>query len=191
MQNKYIGLQADDSRRLSIGVLTKLKTGYCFVPINPTFANDRIRFIIDDCNINILLTDKTNYEIARQLKGETSSVAHLVCIDAILIRDGKDAEVKEQIEMAWGRIFRTAYVIYTSGSTGKPRRQKMTFIKLLHLGGERLSGKIKRNALNVSSPGCFIYNGYGQTDKPVQRVRKISLFCPGAVMVFVGVGFGK
>ncbi len=159
MQNKYIGSQADDSPRLLIGVLTKLKTGHCFVPINPTFPNDRIRFIIDDCNINILLTDKANYEKARQLKGETSSVKYLVCIGDILIRDGKDVDVKEQIEMAWVRIFRTANVIYTSGSTGKPRGQKMTFIKLLHLGGERLSAQLIKNTANLTSPGCFIYNG--------------------------------
>ncbi|MCX6582106.1 MAG: amino acid adenylation domain-containing protein, partial [Candidatus Aminicenantes bacterium] len=254
MKNKYIGLLADDSPGLSIGVLSILKSGNCFVPINPQFPNDRARFIIDDCNINTLLTDKANYEKARQIIGETSPVKHLICIDDMAVAASKG--VMSEVE---GVKAPYCYVIYTSGSTGKPKGvpiahqnlvplfhwfrdyfglgvhtrvmqnlsytfdfgvfeiltthlfggrlymvnkatvgdfslyayfinrmhidtlhttpvffnniansgQKMIFIKLLHLGGERLTGAIVQNALNTASPGCFIYNGYGPTEASI------------------------
>ncbi|MDQ1355343.1 MAG: hypothetical protein QG657_5653, partial [Acidobacteriota bacterium] len=256
MKNKYIGLLADDSPFLSIGVLAILKSGNCFVPINPIFPNDRVRFIINDCNIDILLADKANYEKAREIAADTPSVQHLICIDDISLNERKGKKEKRK---SWINTFSTAYIIYTSGSTGKPKgvpiahqnlvplfhwfreyfalgidtrvmqnlsytfdfgvfellttllfggrlymvnkatigdfsryadfinlrqintlhttpvffnsianpSQEMPSIKLLHLGGERLTGAMVQNALNTTSPGCLIFNGYGPTEATI------------------------
>ena len=45
--------------------------------------------------------------------------------------------------------------------------KKMPFVKLLHLGGERLTGKIIQNAAKVVPNDCFIYNGYGPTEATI------------------------
>ncbi|HLP61011.1 MAG TPA: amino acid adenylation domain-containing protein, partial [Candidatus Deferrimicrobium sp.] len=262
MKNSYIGLMADDSPGLLVGVLAILKSGNCFVPINTLFPHHRIKFIINDCRINILLTDKANYEKARELIKDTPSVQHLICIDdgvqlanapviAPVLNTAKNNH--HEIKAPY------CYVIYTSGSTGRPkgvpishrnlvplftwfreyfrlgvgnrvlqnlsytfdfgvfeilttllyggrlyvvdktaigdysyyaffiqRRQintlhttpvffnniavsgkKMSSINLLHLGGERLTGQIIKNAVTVSAPGCVIYNGYGPTEATI------------------------
>jgi len=254
MKNSYIGLMVDDSPGLPIGVLAILKSGNCFVPINPIFPNERVRFIIDDCNISILLTDKVNYEKAGQIVKDTPSVKHIICVDDIAGIESK--EVKGE-----GGADKTphCYVIYTSGSTGSPKgvpithgniaplfyysgeflhlgvhtrvmqnlsytfdfgvfemlttlvfggrffvlnkssigdfsfavyfihRQqintlhttpvflnnladpgiKIPSIKLIHLGGERLTDKVVKKTLNVISPGCMLWNGYGPTEASI------------------------
>ncbi|MDQ1351123.1 MAG: hypothetical protein QG657_1425, partial [Acidobacteriota bacterium] len=254
MKNTYIGLLANDSPALAMGVLAILKSDNCFVPINPIFPSDRARYIIDDCNISILLTDKTNYEKALEIMGETSTVKHVMCIDDLTRTESK--HVEGNIE---GDKTSYCYVIYTSGSTGRPKGvpithqnlsplffwfrdyfdlgvhtrvmqnlsytfdfgvfeilttflfggrlymlnretmgdfslyahfinrrqintlhttpvffnnianpdQKMLFIKLLHLGGERLTGTSIQKAFNTTSPRCFIFNGYGPTEASI------------------------
>ncbi len=257
MKNSYIGLVVDDSPGLSIGVLAILKSGNCFVPINPIFPNDRIRFIIDDCNIGILLTDRINYKKARQIVKDTPSVKHLICLDDITGIASK--ELKGEGESEGDEISSYCYVIYTSGSSGRPKgvpithgnvaplffysrdyldlgihsrvmqnlsytfdfgvfeilttlvfggrlfvlnksiigdfsfdvnfinRQqintlhttpvflnnladpgkKMPSIKLIHLGGERLTGKVLKKTLDVIFPGCMFWNGYGPTEASI------------------------
>ena len=258
MKNSYIGLMADDSPRMPLSVLAILKSGNCFVPINPIFPNHRIRFIINDCHIKILLTDKANYEKAQKIIKDSSIVQHLICIDDVISGENNVFINESKCRNV---IVKTSYcyVIYTSGSTGQPkgvlikhrnlvplfewfreyfhlgvgtrvmqnlsytfdfgvfeilttllyggrlyvvdknaigdfslyayfieRRQintlhttpvffnsiansgeKMSFIKLLHLGGERLTGQIIKKAVDVTSPGCFIYNGYGPTEATI------------------------
>ncbi len=245
---------ANDTLGLIIGILAVLKSRNCFVPINPIFPNDRIRFIINDCNIDILLVDKANYEKAQQIMRETPSVKHLICVDDVAGTRAQAMKEKAQVSTV-----KPVYVIYTSGSTGRPKgvpithgnltplfyysfeylrlgihtrvmqnlsytfdfgifeilttllfggrlyvlnksaiwdfvfyanfidRQgintlhttpvflsnladtgkKMTSIKLIHLGGERLTGQVVKKTLNAIIPGCRLCNGYGPTEASI------------------------
>ncbi|MDQ1354794.1 MAG: hypothetical protein QG657_5103, partial [Acidobacteriota bacterium] len=121
LKNRFIGIMVDNTPGLVTGLLAILKSGNCFVPINPIFPNDRIRFILKDCNINVLLTDKANYEKARQIVKDSSPVLYLVCIDDIAGVGKKVVRGKVENDKTY-----YCYVIYTSGSTGRPRGVPIT-----------------------------------------------------------------
>jgi amino acid adenylation domain-containing protein len=124
MKNRFIGLMVDDTPALLVGLLGILKSGNTFVPVNPLFPGDRIRFIISDCNIEVLVTDCINYPRALQIARESSVIRHLICIDRLTgdvihrhtFREDIVPSAKYQ-----GDAQSPSYVIYTSGSTGKPK----------------------------------------------------------------------
>jgi non-ribosomal peptide synthetase component F len=80
MKNGFIGIMVEDSPDLLTGLLGILKSGNTFVPLNPTYPNDRINFIINDCKIHILLTDKANYEKGNQIAKSNPIINHHLCV---------------------------------------------------------------------------------------------------------------
>ncbi|THB65572.1 MAG: non-ribosomal peptide synthetase, partial [Gammaproteobacteria bacterium] len=111
-KNSLVGLCADRSFEMVIGILAIIKAGGAYVPIDPTYPRDRIRYIIDDSKVSIILTQGENCEVIKN-KG----------VDYL------------EIDKSWGKISKFSEdnlsqinessdlinVIYTSGSTGKPK----------------------------------------------------------------------
>ncbi|MCP5049973.1 MAG: amino acid adenylation domain-containing protein [bacterium] len=132
MNTGYIGLMVDDDPVLLIGLLGILKSGNAFVPLNPLFPEDRLHFIIDDCEIKVLLTDESNYEKALKITSDSGAVCHLLCLEssngsAVISRQLSldktkrlDKNKKENGPLPVTPAF-PGYVIYTSGSTGQPK----------------------------------------------------------------------
>ncbi|HET7288091.1 MAG TPA: amino acid adenylation domain-containing protein, partial [Pyrinomonadaceae bacterium] len=91
-----IGILVERSVELIVGILGVLKAGGAFVPIDPTYPQERIDYMLADAGISVLLT-KENFvaaEIARQPDENLPSIA-----------------TPDNL----------AYAIYTSGSTGRPK----------------------------------------------------------------------
>jgi len=144
LNNGLIGIMAENSPGLLVGLMGILKSGNSFVPLNPTYPNDRINFIINDCKIHTLLTDKANYEKGNQIARSNSIIIHHLCLDA----DNLDIKVETtgppfMISEKAGRLLNekepppslqeTCYVIYTSGSTGRPKGVPITHDNLVPL----------------------------------------------------------
>ena len=83
MKNNYIGLMAEDTGTLLIGLLGILKSGNILVPVNPAFPTERICFIVADCRVKVLLTDQFNYDRAQAVAGMVSCLEKVICIDDI------------------------------------------------------------------------------------------------------------
>ncbi|PZX43004.1 amino acid adenylation domain-containing protein, partial [Nonlabens dokdonensis] len=101
-----VGVLSNRSINLIPVILGILQSGATYVPIDKTFPNERKKFIIEDSDIKLLLTD--------------SPEAQYSC-DSVLIQtilENKILEISEEVI-----IFPEdeAYIIYTSGSTGKPK----------------------------------------------------------------------
>ncbi|HLP47400.1 MAG TPA: AMP-binding protein, partial [Candidatus Kapabacteria bacterium] len=140
--SNFIGIIAENSPQLPVGLLGILKSGNTFVPINPTYPPERIRFIIMDCHIRLLLTDKANYEKSYEIAAASPAVTHLICLDNGTV----DTFAKKKgVAPVPPRKEETCYVIYTSGSTGRPKGVPICHRNLiplfyysreyLHLGG--------------------------------------------------------
>ncbi|MDQ1352103.1 MAG: hypothetical protein QG657_2409, partial [Acidobacteriota bacterium] len=117
-----------DTPGLITGILAILKSGNCFVPINPEFPCERARFIVNDCHIDVVLTDKENYEKVLHIVEKCPSVQLVLCIDDIPGMEGKAVEGDVSVSGA-----ELVYIIYTSGSTGRPKgvpitHQNLTFL---------------------------------------------------------------
>ena len=104
-----VGIMVERSFEMIIGILGILKSGGAYLPIDPDYPEERIRFMLEDSKIDILLTQSWLSEKA-EFKGKK------INLDEAEIYGG-DARNLEAVSRATD----LAYVIYTSGSTGKPK----------------------------------------------------------------------
>ncbi|RSM85952.1 amino acid adenylation domain-containing protein [Kibdelosporangium aridum] len=98
-----VGMAIDRSGAAVAAILGILKAGAAYVPLDPSYPADRLRFMIDDCAAPVILYSKA----APQASG-------LVCVEDLFEEDADSAPTPVMAEDP-------AYVIYTSGSTGQPK----------------------------------------------------------------------
>jgi amino acid adenylation domain-containing protein len=107
-----IGISVERSLEMIIGVLGILKAGGAYVPIDPNYPSERIKFMLKDSGISVLLTQSP---LKKQLP-LTELKHQVICLDeevfAEELTDNPSPESKPD---------NLAYVIYTSGSTGRPK----------------------------------------------------------------------
>ncbi|HVJ95070.1 MAG TPA: amino acid adenylation domain-containing protein [Labilithrix sp.] len=85
-----------------------LKAGAAYVPIDPGYPEERIRYLLEDSRAKVVLS-RTDLAAKRGITGET-----------LLLVDALPSQSAERVApSATSRDL--AYVIYTSGSTGKPK----------------------------------------------------------------------
>ncbi|MDN3689555.1 non-ribosomal peptide synthetase [Cyclobacterium jeungdonense] len=110
-----------------------LKSGAAYVPIDPNYPVERIRYILADIGAKILLVNNT-------LAGKSpiSGTIDLLDVSSILAESTSSANPK--IKPGPENL---AYVIYTSGSTGKPKGVMVPHRGLL----DHCFGLIERAAL--------------------------------------------
>ncbi len=106
--NDFIGVLVTRSLELICAMLGILKAGAAYLPIDPSYPNSRISYMIDDSNVNIILSQKTLIE---KLK-----LSNSVALDDSIFNKFDTTDV--HIPIASNNF---AYLIYTSGSTGKPK----------------------------------------------------------------------
>ncbi|MFZ6659099.1 amino acid adenylation domain-containing protein, partial [Undibacterium sp. TJN19] len=106
-----IGIALERSFEMLATVLACLKTGICYVPLDPQLPASRITYIAEDADLDLMTGDvtaplaKTAHMPSQQLKS------------CILAASGKAVE----FEVRSLHTAHLAYTIYTSGSTGKPK----------------------------------------------------------------------
>ena len=109
---RTVGICMDASPMLAVAVLGVLKAGGTYVPIERAFPVERIRFMLRDANISILITEGT------YISAFVSDCPRTLCPDKdrpMIMRqsaENPDSGVTPQ---------NSAYILYTSGSTGKPK----------------------------------------------------------------------
>ena len=107
-----VGLCVNRSLELVIGVLGILKAGGGYVPLDPTYPSERLRFMLEETRADVVVTQS-----ALQARVPPTA-AHVLCLD----RD-EAALAQESAETPMTGVSgeHLAYVIFTSGSTGKPK----------------------------------------------------------------------
>ena len=107
-----IGIFSYRSIDMLIGILGSVKAGGAYLPIDPFHPEDRIKFIISNSKLSIILTQK---ELLRKIPGDIS--AKVVCLNEL--RYLKDQTSPNPNINVFPN--NAAYTIYTSGSTGNPK----------------------------------------------------------------------
>jgi amino acid adenylation domain-containing protein len=114
-----VGLAVARGRPAVAGILGILKTGACYVPVDPNYPRERIDFIAHDANLAALVTDGMHSALS-------IDVAALSLNE--LAADSAGTTFTAEV-----RPDDPAYVIYTSGSTGRPKGVVVTHGNVLAL----------------------------------------------------------
>jgi amino acid adenylation domain-containing protein len=107
-----VGIFVERSLDMIVGILGILKAGGAYVPLDVNYPKERISYIIEDTQLNILLTQSQFLEQIPQFQGTT------ICLDQDWSSIAKQSTVNPIVEVDQHNL---AYIIYTSGSTGKPK----------------------------------------------------------------------
>ena len=98
--------------QMVVGMLGVLKAGGVYVPLDPEYPLERRRYIVEDAQAAVLLTEEGLGEELPLGRGRTVYI------------DGEEGEIEKQSGENLGRtaeLLNLAYVIYTSGSSGEPK----------------------------------------------------------------------
>lgn len=106
--NAIVGLYVGRSMEMVIGMLSILKAGGAYLPIDIQYPGERIRYMIEDSGITMLLT-------TRDLKETQTSDLEIICVE-----DGEDTDQTGSFDCS-AQPSDLCYIIYTSGSSGKPK----------------------------------------------------------------------
>ena len=112
-----VGLCVERSVDGIVGLLGILKAGGGYVPLDPSFPNHRLRLMLDDAQVSIVVTQ-------RHLRGLLHSYGGQVC----------DVETLSEPTVSGGcenlatpvSPDHLAYIMYTSGSSGRPKGVAVT-----------------------------------------------------------------
>jgi amino acid adenylation domain-containing protein len=115
-----VGIIMPNSLELVIAMLSILKVGGAFVPMDTEYPKERVSDIVKDASIKLLLTKKEkNLE---EISGTT--ILYLEALDWNKIS-------KEPVTITKS-LEDTAYIIYTSGSTGTPKGVRISHKSFLN-----------------------------------------------------------
>ncbi len=104
-----VGIIMDHSVEMIAAIFAALKTGAAYVPVEPFFPKERIKFMMKDSGIDFIITNSKYCDIVTDVEG--------IKIDAGCPINFESPDMfKNDIDEN-----SLAYVLYTSGTTGKPK----------------------------------------------------------------------
>jgi natural product biosynthesis luciferase-like monooxygenase protein len=107
-----VGLCCERSLDMMVAILGIQKAGAAYVPMDPAYPADRIAYMLDDAQAQILVTQEP-------VLGELPETrAHVVCVDRDWPTIAKQPATAPESGVTSANL---AYCIYTSGSTGRPK----------------------------------------------------------------------
>jgi amino acid adenylation domain-containing protein len=118
-REEIVGICVERSAEMLVGMLGVLKARAAYLPLDPTYPQERLSFILEETGAPILLTQR---HLAAALP---AGRAHVVYLD----EEAGLAGLGGEDSLAGGGPLSAdnlAYVIYTSGSTGSPKGVQIT-----------------------------------------------------------------
>ncbi|MGE7092947.1 amino acid adenylation domain-containing protein [Lysinibacillus sp. NPDC048646] len=122
-KNDLIGLSMNKSIDLIVGLLGILKAGAAYVPIDPTYPKQRIAHMINDSNIELIIS---NDEVINKLK---IYQCNILTVDELT----QENTSNKVMPLPYIESSDVCYVNYTSGSTGKPKGVMITHGNLVNM----------------------------------------------------------
>ncbi|MEB3149372.1 MAG: amino acid adenylation domain-containing protein, partial [Sphaerospermopsis sp.] len=113
------------SLSMIIGLWGILKAGGAYLPLDPAYPRERLEYMLNDSQTQILLTQQ------KLINTIPNTQAKVICLDTDWEIIGKHSIKNPQTQVKPQNL---AYVIYTSGSTGKPKGVMIEHRSLVNFG---------------------------------------------------------
>ncbi len=113
--DQLVGICAERSIEIVVGLLGILKAGGAYVPLDPSYPVDRLAGILSDASPRVLL-------IQERLRAKVAqTTAQIIALDNDWSEIDRSSKSNLDGRKLGLRSEHLAYVIYTSGSTGQPK----------------------------------------------------------------------
>ncbi len=119
-----VGICAERSFDLIVGLLGILKAGGAYIPLDPNYPSERLEYMLADSQVAVLLTQKHLVERLPKHK------ATVICLDMPWYQI---ARRNPENPVSGVKPSNLSYVIYTSGSTGQPKGVQVEHKGLMNL----------------------------------------------------------
>ena len=147
-----IALHLNRSQHMLIAILGVLKAGAAYVPIDPTYPEKRICYILEDIKAKLVITNDCYYD-NMSAKPMSNYYTNILALDNY----DTQHKLKQQIENNPESNITSknlAYVMYTSGTTGNPKG-----VMIEHYSASiRILSMIEKSGINSKDKYLFKTN---------------------------------
>lgn len=184
-----VGIYLNRSIETAIAIYGIMQAGAAYVPIDPKAPIERSQFLIEDCSIQVLITNSTQKRKLEKVIENQSKIKTIIGLD----------ESWPVATVSWENIYNSptdferpfkllekdlAYIIYTSGSTGQPKGIMHTHYSGLSYA--RLSANVygitEQDRIGNHAPIHFDISTLGYFTAPL--VGACTIICTDAHTVF-------
>jgi len=153
--DSLVGISLERSVEMFVAILGVWKAGGAYVPIDPKYPASRIAYLLENSEVEQVITQRETVEKVKPEAGEGAAV-NAIILDAEEVR-AELAKFSSENPGPRSGGENLAYMIYTSGSTGLPKgvliehRSVLNFFDAFyHVSNYEPSGQ-RHKALHVSS----------------------------------------
>ncbi|HEV3052288.1 MAG TPA: amino acid adenylation domain-containing protein, partial [Longimicrobium sp.] len=107
-----VGVMLERGPELVVAILAVLKAGGAYVPLDPAYPAERLRLMLDDSGVRVLLS-----------RSGLAGVVETGGLDVVHLDRAAEAIATQPVEAprSGATAENLAYIVYTSGSTGRPK----------------------------------------------------------------------
>jgi non-ribosomal peptide synthetase-like protein len=145
---KLVGLAFERSELPIVAILACLKAGAAYVPIDPGHPDERIRYIVEEAELGLILSEQSLVD--RVWRAFAGTILSLDTDAAAIAAEPATRLTRDETRL---KPHDLCYVIYTSGTTGRPKGVLIEHRNACHF-------VLAFNEVCITTPADRIYQGF-------------------------------
>ncbi|MBD2041488.1 non-ribosomal peptide synthetase [Microcoleus sp. FACHB-672] len=113
-----VGICLERSIEMIVALLGIFKAGGAYLPLDPSYPQERLNFMLEDAQVSILVTDSISTPLFWENRESRQHEFSIIYLGKDKNNVSRHSKENPSSNVTTGNL---AYVIYTSGSTGQPK----------------------------------------------------------------------